>query len=220
MPAYELMFIVTPDLDEEQVNTATDRVHQLVVANGGSVTRTSNWGKRRLAYQVGQHREGHYVVSNFTIETSAIAELERVLKISDTVFRHLLVRRDRPMSGDSEVFVPEATAEDLAYFEPREETAQAPADGVAADVPLEAVAEAPAEPVAEPVAEAPVEPAAEAPAEPVAEAPVEPVAEAPAEPAAEAIESQPEVVEATEEPAQVAESVAAPSEEETPNESQ
>src|SRR3982074_1013443 len=115
------MFIVTPDLDDEQVNTATDRVHQLIVANGGSVTRTSNWGKRRLAYQVGRHREGYYVVSNFTIETDKIVELERVLKISDTVFRHLLVRRDRPMATDGEVYVPEATAGDLAYFEPREE---------------------------------------------------------------------------------------------------
>jgi small subunit ribosomal protein S6 len=127
LPAYELMFIVKPELDEEQVTTATDRVHQLIVANGGSVSRTSAWGKRRLAYNVGPFREGYYVVSNFSIEPTKISELERVLKISDTVFRHLLVRRDKPLPEGGEVEVPEPTAEDLAYFEAREEEA-APAE--------------------------------------------------------------------------------------------
>jgi small subunit ribosomal protein S6 len=121
MSSYELMFIVKPDLDEEEVNTATDRVHQLLVANGGSVTRTASWGKRRLAYRVGPQIEGYYVVSNFEIESSKIAEMERVLKISDTVFRHLLVRRDRPPEAEGEVHVPEPTAEDLAEWEAPEE---------------------------------------------------------------------------------------------------
>ncbi len=114
MASYELMFIVKPELDDEQVATATDRVHQLVVANGGNVTKTAAWGKRRLAYRVGQFREGHYVVSNFDIGSDKIIELERVLKISDTVFRHLLVRRDTPAVGQNEVVVPEASAEDIA----------------------------------------------------------------------------------------------------------
>ena len=111
---YELMFIVRPELDEEQVNTATDKVHQLVVANGGSVTKTASWGKRRLAYQVGPYKEGYYVVSNFEVEPDKIVELERVLKISDTVFRHLLVRRDRTAVGQQEVYVPDFTDEDIA----------------------------------------------------------------------------------------------------------
>jgi small subunit ribosomal protein S6 len=101
------MFIVKPDLDEEQVSAATDKVHQLVVANGGTVTKTASWGKRRLAYQVGQFKEGHYVVSNFDLEPDKITEVERVIKLSDTVFRHLLVRRERPVTGPTEVVVPE-----------------------------------------------------------------------------------------------------------------
>jgi small subunit ribosomal protein S6 len=109
LPAYELMFIVKPELDEEQVTAATDRVHQLVVANGGNVTKTAAWGKRRLAYQVGPFKEGYYVVSNFTVDADKIAELERVLKISDTVFRHLLVRREKPTTGQTEVYVPPAS---------------------------------------------------------------------------------------------------------------
>lgn len=114
MAFYELMFIVKPELDEEQVNTATDRVHQLIVSNGGNITKTAGWGKRRLAYQVGPYREGYYVVSNFEVETDKIAELERVLKISDTVFRHLLVHRDRTSVGQQEVIVPDFTDEDIA----------------------------------------------------------------------------------------------------------
>ena len=114
MAFYELMFIVRPELDEEQVGAATDKVHQLIVANGGSVTKTANWGKRRLAYQVGPHREGYYVVSNFEIDTPKITELERVLKISDTVFRHLLVRRERAAVGQTEVVIPDFTDEDIA----------------------------------------------------------------------------------------------------------
>jgi len=108
------MFIVKPELDEEQVGTATDKVHQLVVANGGSVTKTASWGKRRLAYQVGPYKEGYYVVSNFEAPADKIVELERVLKISDTVFRHLLVRRDRTAVGQQEVYVPDFTDEDIA----------------------------------------------------------------------------------------------------------
>ncbi|MEA2682494.1 MAG: small subunit ribosomal protein [Chloroflexota bacterium] len=114
MAFYELMFIVKPELDEEQVNTATDRVHQLIVSNGGNITKTASWGKRRLAYQVGPYREGYYVVSNFEVEADKVVELERVLKISDTVFRHLLVHRDRTSIGQQEVYVPDFTEEDIA----------------------------------------------------------------------------------------------------------
>jgi small subunit ribosomal protein S6 len=119
LPSYELMFIVKPELEEEQVTSATDRVHQLVVANGGSVTKTAAWGKRRLAYQVGSYKEGHYVVSNFDLPADKVTEVERVLKISDTVFRHLLVRRERPVVGQAEVVVPEmAEGEDFNAIRP------------------------------------------------------------------------------------------------------
>lgn len=137
MPSYELMFIVKPELDDEQVAAATDRVHQLVVANGGNVTKTASWGKRRLAYNVGQHREGHYVVSNFEIEPDKIVELERVLKLSDTVFRHLLTRRERPITGQTEVVVPE-----LAEGEEYEPQSSVPEELLVAADNIEAEAEA------------------------------------------------------------------------------
>ena len=101
------MFIVKPELDDEQVNTATERVHQLIVSNGGTVTKTSAWGKRRLAYRIAHFHEGYYVVSHFDLEADRVRELDRVLKISDADFRHLVVRREKPTGGYVEVPAPE-----------------------------------------------------------------------------------------------------------------
>ena len=164
MASYELMFIIKPELDDDQVATATDRVHQLVVANGGNVTKTAAWGKRRLAYKVRQYTEGHYVVSNFEVGSDKIIELERVLKISDTVFRHLLVRREAPAVGQNEVVVPEASAEDIAaIYQPA--TDEGPAtyneedvEGINADAELESKKVEASGPVAttQPASETPV----------------------------------------------------------------
>ena len=93
MSAYELMYIVRPELDDEAVQQAIDRVNQLVETNGGQVRRVTPWGKRRLAYSVKDQREGYYIVADVELDRSRVQEVERVLKISDTVFRHLLVRQ-------------------------------------------------------------------------------------------------------------------------------
>jgi small subunit ribosomal protein S6 len=90
---YEILYIVRPDLDDEQVAEAVQRVNTLIANSGGSSQRTDVWGRRRLAYEVDHLREGHYVLTEFEIEPERIAEMESSLKISDTVFRHLIVRR-------------------------------------------------------------------------------------------------------------------------------
>jgi small subunit ribosomal protein S6 len=92
--SYELMYIVKPELDDEGVQREIDRVNQLVQSNGGQVKKVTPWGKRRLAYTVKDLHEGHYVVAEVELDGTRVAELERVLKISDTVFRHLLVRQE------------------------------------------------------------------------------------------------------------------------------
>jgi small subunit ribosomal protein S6 len=90
---YEILYIVRPDLDDEQVAEAVQRVNTLIANSGGNGQRTDVWGRRRLAYEVDHLREGHYVLTEFEIEPERIAEMESSLKISDTVFRHLIVRR-------------------------------------------------------------------------------------------------------------------------------
>ena len=98
MSAYELMYIVKPDLDDQAVQQEIDKVGQLIQTNGGQLKKVTPWGKRRLAYTVKDNREGHYVVAEFNLDQAKVQEVERVLKISDTVFRHLLVRQDEGKS--------------------------------------------------------------------------------------------------------------------------
>jgi small subunit ribosomal protein S6 len=92
------MYIVKPDLDDQAVQQEIEKVGQLIETNGGQVKKVTPWGKRRLAYTVKENREGHYVVAEFDLEQAKVQEVERVLKISDTVFRHLLVRQDEGKS--------------------------------------------------------------------------------------------------------------------------
>jgi small subunit ribosomal protein S6 len=92
--SYELMYVVRPELDEDGVQREIDRVNQLIQTNGGQVKKVTPWGKRRLAYTVKDLHEGHYVVAEFDLDGTRLGEIERVLKISDSVVRHLLVRQD------------------------------------------------------------------------------------------------------------------------------
>jgi small subunit ribosomal protein S6 len=179
---YELMYIVRPDLDEEALRTATDSVETLVKGLGGEVLKTTMWGKRRLAYEVSHHRDGHYVIVQLQLDTTKIGELERVLEIHDTVFRHLLVRRDE--TADIEPGEADGEAGPLEGEPPARPARPARVVEALDDVPA-------AEDEDEPEADAEDEPEADAEDEPEAEAEDEPEAEAEDEPEAEA-EDEPE----------------------------
>jgi small subunit ribosomal protein S6 len=90
---YEILFIVRPDLDDEHVHEAVGSVDRLIANLGGATVKTDIWGRRRLAYEVRHLREGQYVLTDFRIDPSRVPEMEATLKISDTVFRHLIVRK-------------------------------------------------------------------------------------------------------------------------------
>ena len=94
MSAYELMYIVKPELDDDAVQQEIEKVSQLIQTNGGQIKKVTPWGKRWLAYTVKEQREGHYVLAEFDLDQPRVHEVDRLLKISDTVFRHLLVRQD------------------------------------------------------------------------------------------------------------------------------
>ncbi len=115
---YELMYIVRPDLDDEALRAATESVGTLVRGLGGDVGKTAMWGKRRLAYEIGHLRDGHYVVSQMRLDGTRVSELERALRIHDLVFRHLLVRHET-----------EAGAEEAEQLETSPETGPAEAPG-------------------------------------------------------------------------------------------
>ena len=92
MRNYEAMYVLRPDMDEEQVNEAIEKFSEIIAANGGEVTKLEPWGKRRLANEVEKLREGYYVLCYFTGNTELPKELERNFKISDRVIRFLVVR--------------------------------------------------------------------------------------------------------------------------------
>jgi small subunit ribosomal protein S6 len=89
---YELMYIVRPDLTEEQLNSVSERIDALIGRLGGEVTEKNVWGKRRLAYPINRHEEGYYIVEQLRLAPGRTQELENQLRISDDVIRHILVR--------------------------------------------------------------------------------------------------------------------------------
>ena len=96
MRDYEMLYILRPELDDEEQSEAMAAVDSLVVAHSGEVTKHTAWGKRRLAYAIDKMREGYYALCEFRIEQTQLPELEAALKISDSVFRHLVTARPRP----------------------------------------------------------------------------------------------------------------------------
>lgn len=94
MKAYEILYVIRPDLDEEATTALIDRFSELVTNNGGDKVTVEKWGKRRLAYEIKDYKEGQYVLMNFEGEAHTSREIERVMKISDDVIRFLTVRKD------------------------------------------------------------------------------------------------------------------------------
>ncbi|GAB1469532.1 30S ribosomal protein S6 [Chloroflexota bacterium] len=90
MRNYELMCIIQPDLDETAMNGVLDKVKGWIAESGGSVDKAEVWGRRRMAYSINKHREGHYVLINATMNPAAISGLERNLRFQEPIMRHML----------------------------------------------------------------------------------------------------------------------------------
>lgn len=92
MRQYEIMYIINPELEEEAVNAVVEKVNALIAKNGGEIIKSDILGKKRLAYEINDYRDGFYVLAEFKIDGAAIAEIERVLRITtDEVIKYLLV---------------------------------------------------------------------------------------------------------------------------------
>lgn len=94
MKAYELMLILRPNLDDEAREATLEKVRGILSAEGGTVDSEEAWGKRRLAHEIAHEEEGDYQVILFHAGTATVAELDRVLRITDQVIRFMIVRRD------------------------------------------------------------------------------------------------------------------------------
>ena len=94
---YELVYVVSPDIGEEGVTDLHAQVATMVGDLGGRIEKTENLGRRRLAYEIGKHREGTYVVDLIEGPGDLIKELDRKLKVLDSVLRYLVVRVDEDL---------------------------------------------------------------------------------------------------------------------------
>ena len=137
---YELGFILNPEVSEEQSHAMLERVEQIVSNYDGQVVRVNQWGRRRLAYPIQHHRDGYYVFFDMILTPETVLELDRTMKVSEEVLRHLIKRRD-PVAVQKERETRAAAA------------AQAPAPATpGTEAEAEAVPEVPAEPGTEPEA--------------------------------------------------------------------
>src|SRR5690349_19527634 len=99
MRIYEILFIIRPDVPEEEIDGIIEPLKTVVTAGGGAVDKVDKWGKRRLAYRVRRYREGMYVLLQFSTEKASdmVRELERRLRVTDSVIKFLTVRIDEEL---------------------------------------------------------------------------------------------------------------------------
>jgi small subunit ribosomal protein S6 len=97
MRIYEIMFIVRPDVLEEDLDKLIAQFEVIVTSTGGKVQKADKWGRRRLAYEVKRCREGQYILFLVESEPATVREFERRLKVTDSVIKFLTVRVDEEM---------------------------------------------------------------------------------------------------------------------------
>ena len=91
---YELVYIVSPEASDAQVAELHTQVEQIAQRLGGTIEKTDNWGRRKLAYEIGPHKEGTYVLETINGSGELMKEIDRRLKVSELIIRHLAVRVD------------------------------------------------------------------------------------------------------------------------------
>jgi small subunit ribosomal protein S6 len=91
---YELVYILPPDTTEQQLSDLHTQVQQVVSRMNGRIEKTDNWGRKKLAYEIGHHKEGVYVLDVINGSGDLMKELDRRLKVMDQVVRHMIVRVD------------------------------------------------------------------------------------------------------------------------------
>ena len=89
---YEMVVIISPELADEQLETAINNVTGFITSRGGTVSEITRWGKRDLAYPIKHFVSGYYILTKFTLKPTFCKELENTLKISEQILRHLLIK--------------------------------------------------------------------------------------------------------------------------------
>jgi small subunit ribosomal protein S6 len=88
------MVVLDPNLDEAAIDALNTRIQTMSTQRGGTIENVDVWGRRRLAYPIGRYRDGVYILYRMQLPPNAAAEIERALKLTESVIRHLLVRAE------------------------------------------------------------------------------------------------------------------------------
>ena len=97
MRIYEELFIINPGTPDEEIDQVIEQMQGVITSAGGTIDKMEKWGKRRLAYRVDKYREGFYVLIQFTCSPETVKELERRLRVTDSVIKFLTVRIDETL---------------------------------------------------------------------------------------------------------------------------
>lgn len=94
MRHYETLFIINPDLTEEETAATVEKFAGILTADGSEMVKVDHWGRRRLAYEVKKFSKGYYVLFEYGAKPEAVAEMERNFKIDERVIRFLTVKKE------------------------------------------------------------------------------------------------------------------------------
>ena len=111
MRPYETIFILDPDLEEAQAQSAIEKAKGIITQNKGEILKVEDWGKRKLAYQVKKKTKGQYILIHFMGSPTLVSELERNFRVMDAVIKFQSVRLDESQASSSEVPIPEEPME-------------------------------------------------------------------------------------------------------------
>ena len=111
MNRYETIFILDPDLEEEKVQSAIEKIKGIITQANGEILKAEDWGKRKLAYIVKKKIRGQYYLIHFSGSSTLLAELERNFRVMDAVIKFQSVRLDEKQDTTSKTFVPEEPPE-------------------------------------------------------------------------------------------------------------
>ena len=114
---YETIYIVKPDLAEEELKALTDKVQEVIAGQNGDLKRLEDWGVRKLAYVIRKFPRGRYVYLRYDGSETLVAELERRLRLDDRILRYLTVKIEKETVAPA---VAEVPVEAEAAAEPQE----------------------------------------------------------------------------------------------------
>ncbi|KKK36856.1 30S ribosomal protein S6 [Mesobacillus campisalis] len=95
MRKYEVMYIIRPNIEDEAKKALIERFNGILTDNGAEVSEAKDWGKRRLAYEINDFRDGYYQLLQVNAEPAAVDEFSRLAKISEDIIRHIVIKDEK-----------------------------------------------------------------------------------------------------------------------------